>query len=218
MVERDELRLGYCAARQIADLGKSSGIAHGNVGQHFAIQRHIGLLQAIHEPAVAEAVLARRGVDAGDPQAAEITLAIAAIPVGISQRLEHRLVGAAEQEVLGALLTPGKFEYFAVAVASRHATFYPCHFCSASFYVLELFQIRSQPLDAPASADVLCHVGVAVGRLDCRRLLAAQVSLALTHAHQFACAGVFETLSCRFVRLDLRHVRFSWLASTLILN
>src|SRR4051812_49783565 len=63
-------------------LGESAeglGVAHGDVGQHLAVELDAGQLEAVHERAVAHAVLARGGVDAGDPEAAEVALAVAAV-------------------------------------------------------------------------------------------------------------------------------------------
>src|SRR3954454_235813 len=65
-------------------LGESAerfGVAHGNVGQDLAVQLDTGQLQPVHELRVAHAVELGCGVDAGDPQAAEITLAVAAVTV-----------------------------------------------------------------------------------------------------------------------------------------
>src|SRR4051812_49918972 len=66
-------------------LGESAeglGVAHGDVSQHLAVELDAGELQAVDEGAVAHAVLARSGVDADDPQAAEVALAVAAVAGG----------------------------------------------------------------------------------------------------------------------------------------
>src|SRR5919109_2339868 len=62
-------------------LGKTSkrlGIADGDVGEHLAVELDAGLAEAVHELAVAHALAPRGGVDPDDPQAAEVTLAVAA--------------------------------------------------------------------------------------------------------------------------------------------
>src|SRR3954453_19866269 len=79
-------------------LGNSAerlGIAHGDVGQHLAVELAAGQLEAVHEGAVAHALLAGGGVDALDPQPAEVALAVAAVAVGVRIRLHHRFLGAA---------------------------------------------------------------------------------------------------------------------------
>src|SRR3712207_1419483 len=71
---------GSAGRRLPGALGKASerlGIAHGDVGQHLAVDLDLGQLQPVHELAVRHAVLTRGGVDARDPQAAEVTLLVA---------------------------------------------------------------------------------------------------------------------------------------------
>src|SRR5215212_6705062 len=78
-------------------LGKSAeglGVAHGDVGQHLAVQLDTGQLEAVHERAVGHPVLARGGVDAGDPEAAEVALAVAAVPVRVGVRLHDGFLRA----------------------------------------------------------------------------------------------------------------------------
>src|SRR5262245_59757835 len=65
------------------ELGKRRLVEHGDVGQYLAVHGNGGFLQPVHEPAVAHAVLAGRRIDAGDPQRAELALAVAAVTVGI---------------------------------------------------------------------------------------------------------------------------------------
>src|SRR6476620_6383182 len=99
-------------SRLAGGLGKSGeglGIAHGDVGQDLAVELDAGQLQAVHELAVAEAVLAGRRVDARDPEAAEVALAVAPIAVRVGVRLHQRFLGALvvrvrlAAEALGAL-------------------------------------------------------------------------------------------------------------------
>src|SRR4051812_17567819 len=70
------------------------GVAHGDVGQDLAVQFDAGQRQAVDERAVGHALGARGGVDAGDPETAEVTLAVATIAVRVRVRLEHRFLGA----------------------------------------------------------------------------------------------------------------------------
>src|SRR5919112_4261867 len=76
--------LGGSSRRLSGGIGKSAerlGVAHGDVGQHLAVELDAGQLEAVDERAVAQAILARGGVDAHDPQAAEVALAVAAVAV-----------------------------------------------------------------------------------------------------------------------------------------
>ena len=90
-------RAGSGSRRLAGDLGKTSegvGVAHGDVGEHLAVELDAGQLEAVHELRVAHAVLARGGVDARDPQAAEVALAVAPVAVGVGVGLQQRLLGA----------------------------------------------------------------------------------------------------------------------------
>src|SRR5205085_1593191 len=54
-----------------------------------------GQLEAVHELRVGQPVQPRGGVDAGDPETAEVALAVAAVAVGVRLRLHQRFLGAA---------------------------------------------------------------------------------------------------------------------------
>src|SRR3954449_8432411 len=73
-------------------LGESAeglGVAHGHVGQNLAVQLDSGQLEPVHELRVAHAVELGGGVDAGDPQATEVALAVAAVAVRVGLRLDE---------------------------------------------------------------------------------------------------------------------------------
>ena len=63
-----------------------------------------GLAEAVDELAVGEAVRPHRGVDARDPEAAELALAVVAVAGRVLHRVEERLVGATEQTVTLSLV------------------------------------------------------------------------------------------------------------------
>ena len=91
-----------------------------------------GFLQRGHQPAVGGAVQAGRGVDAGDPQLAQVALADAAIAGGVPQALQHGFVGALEQQVLRAALALRDLQNFLVTKMPVWATFY-----TAFLYLLQ---------------------------------------------------------------------------------
>src|SRR4051794_32106116 len=68
------------------------GVAHGDVGQHLAVDLDAGELHAVHERGIAHPVLARCGVDAGDPEPAEVALAVAAVAGGVGVGLHDRFL------------------------------------------------------------------------------------------------------------------------------
>src|SRR4051794_9718240 len=88
---------GLGGRRLAGGIGKSAeglGVAHGDVGQHLAVELDPGQLEPVDEAAVVHAVLARGGVDARDPQAAEVALAVAAVPIRVGIGLHDRFLGA----------------------------------------------------------------------------------------------------------------------------
>src|SRR6185369_10630838 len=98
------------ALRRLDDLGKRAGVAHSEVGEDLAIQLDVGALQALDEPAVGKAVRADRGVDAHDPQAAHVALALLPVTRGVGQRVEERLARWLDQPRTGALAALGVLE------------------------------------------------------------------------------------------------------------
>src|SRR5690606_28964160 len=79
--------------RSLDDLGEGVRVVHGEVGQDLAVERDLGAAQAAHQARVGAAVLAGRRVDAGDPEAAELALAVAAVAVRVAETLLHRVLG-----------------------------------------------------------------------------------------------------------------------------
>src|SRR3954453_12802157 len=80
-------------AGAVGESPEGLGVADGDVGQDLAVELHAGLLEAVHEGPVAHAVLAGGRVDTGDPQPAEVALAVAAVPVAVLVGLEDGFLG-----------------------------------------------------------------------------------------------------------------------------
>src|SRR5919204_839098 len=107
------LSAGCSGSRRLPGaLGKPSerlGIADCDVRQDLAVELDLRQAQTVHELAVRHALAARRGVDARDPEAAEVALLVAPVAVGVAVGLEQRLLGALvarmrlAAEALGAL-------------------------------------------------------------------------------------------------------------------
>src|SRR4051794_34128359 len=101
-------------------LGESAeglGIAHGDVSQNLAVQLHTGQLEPVHELRVAHAVELGGCVDTGDPQAAEVALAVAAITVGIGLCLDEGFLRPLVIVVRLAAVPLGPLEDFAPLLA-----------------------------------------------------------------------------------------------------
>src|SRR6202035_3195335 len=88
---------GSGSRRLAGDLGETServGVADGDVREHLAVQLHAGQGESVHELGVAHTVDPGGRVDARDPQAPEVPLAVAPVAVGVRVGLEQRLLGA----------------------------------------------------------------------------------------------------------------------------
>ena len=64
---------------------------------------------------IAQAMLTAGSVDADDPEAAEIPLALTPVTVGVQVRLIDRLTGGSDQPVSRTPITFGRFEYLLAA-------------------------------------------------------------------------------------------------------
>src|SRR5204862_7589953 len=84
---RLRLRLDERALGRRYDGGKRSRLADRQVGQDLAVELQPREFHAVHELRVGHAVLAHAGIDALDPQSAEVAFFVAAVAVGIAQRL-----------------------------------------------------------------------------------------------------------------------------------
>lgn len=65
----------------------------GHLSEDLAVELDAGELQAVHELGVGDVVHAGGGVDTGDPEAADLTLLVAAIAVLVLEGVLHLLLG-----------------------------------------------------------------------------------------------------------------------------
>src|SRR5206468_6699211 len=107
--------------------GKGTAVAHGQVSQHFAVDLHSGLAKAVHQLVVGQPRLPRGGVDARDPQLSHLALAAAAVAEGISEGVQHGLVGRAEQQLFGEPEALGPVEDRLVTAMRGDAALDACH-------------------------------------------------------------------------------------------
>jgi hypothetical protein len=95
----------------------------------------VGLLQAVDQAAIRQAVEPRAGVDARDPETAQVAAAVAAVAVGIPQRMQHRLVGALEQAVVSTALALAVLEHFFVTQMGAGSALYTSHSVTPANYL-----------------------------------------------------------------------------------
>src|SRR5262249_39688855 len=98
--------------------GEPLRVGRGQIGQDLPIDRDAGLPQAGHQAAVRQAVLPRRGVDADDPQTAELALASASIAIGVAEGLLDRLLGGPVQLALAGVVPLRQLEHLLASVSS----------------------------------------------------------------------------------------------------
>jgi hypothetical protein len=106
---------------------------NGDVGEDFAVHRVAGRFQSADELGVGHPVQPRRGVDAGDPERAEITLAILAAGKRRVQRLVDGLLRNAVPARLHPVEALGELQDFHAAILSLRTSFDSCHVLLVSF-------------------------------------------------------------------------------------
>src|SRR5207253_7333920 len=104
------------------DLVEGGLVGHGEVRQHLAVDVDVRALESRHEGAVAHAELAHRGVDARDPQRAELALLLPAVAVRVLPGLHHRLLRDAVDVLPAAAESLRLLEDLLVARARRYST------------------------------------------------------------------------------------------------
>src|SRR5262245_27019066 len=151
------------ALRRLDDLRKRAGVAHGEIGQDLAVEVDVGLLQALDELAVTQALRADGRIDADDPQAAEPALALLSVPRRVGERVEQGFAGRLDQPRTRALAAFRVLQEALVAGVGGDAAL-------DSGHSIGLLEVRQQALDLlgmNAIHDRLPVVATgAAGRLD----------------------------------------------------
>src|SRR5581483_6571385 len=94
-------------SRLVADARERLGVADRQVGEHLAVDLDPGGPEPVDELRVRHAVTARRCVDADDPEAAEVALAVTPVAVGVAARALDLLLGQPVARVLAPPVAPG---------------------------------------------------------------------------------------------------------------
>ena len=90
-LDLDAIEIDLDTARLIDERLEGVRFADGDVGQNLAVDLDAGLVQAVDEAAVGEAFFTHGGVDALDPQGAEVALLNLAVAIGVLAGLLDRL-------------------------------------------------------------------------------------------------------------------------------
>src|SRR5262249_35828443 len=105
------------------DLRERGGVGDREIAQHLAVEADLRLLQAVHQARVRRAVRARGGVDARDPQAAEVALLALAVRVRVNPRLANDFLCVREEARAGAVEAGRVLENAVTAAAGFESSF-----------------------------------------------------------------------------------------------
>src|SRR3954468_23103168 len=117
--------------------GEGGGLIDGQLGQDATVQLDAGELEPLHEPVVGHVVQPGRGVDAGDPQLAEVTLARLAVAVVVGRRVEQLLLGLAVQPRTLTAVTGGGLEGRPALLLGVDRPLHACHVSTPVFSSVE---------------------------------------------------------------------------------
>src|SRR5690625_7888850 len=94
-------------------------VVHGQVGKHLAVNADLGALEAVDKAAVRQTVFAGSRVDALNPQAAEVALALAAVTGAVLAGLDDSLLGYAKRLAAGTIIPLGPAHHPAERKSTR---------------------------------------------------------------------------------------------------
>jgi hypothetical protein len=80
----------------LGDSAESFRIVNRDVGQHFAVDLHLGAIHSIDQAAVRKPVQTRSSINPGDPERPELALALPTIPIRVLARLDDSLLRGLE--------------------------------------------------------------------------------------------------------------------------
>src|SRR5262245_34870978 len=190
------------ARGRLGELGQRTERARvrdGENGQVLAIDLEPGFHEPAVEAAVGEPVRPRPGVDARDPEAPELALALLAVAVGVLPAALDGLAGNAHEPVAAAEVALGVREDLVVAPLARDAALDSGH--GRELLDLEIGDELIQPL-LVAGGD---HVLATELALPLRALLGEDVSLVALCVPELAARRALEALGRAAVALHLRH-------------
>src|SRR5678816_2818093 len=144
MCIRDRVR-----AHLLDDGAERGRIVDGHVGKDLAVDVDLRLLQAGHELAVGHAEAAGRGVDARDPELAEVALLGAAVAIGVLPGAHDRFLGNAKDVLAAAAKALGENEDLLVAGTCSDAAFDARHGITPS----EVFESTTN-VQRPANGSI----------------------------------------------------------------
>lgn len=112
----------------LGDAGEDGGVLGGKLCKDFAVEGEAVFLQLCDEGRVGfVAILADSGVEAHDPELAEVGLLVAAVGEGVAAGAHQRLVRSVELLRANAAVALRTFEDILAALIRDNASFDSCH-------------------------------------------------------------------------------------------
>src|SRR6185437_2448299 len=111
----------------LGEHSKGGCVTNGEIGEDLAIDLDAGLAESVDEGAVAHVVDMGRGIDADDPELAELALFVLAIAVGVLPAALDVFLGGFPEFAARAERTARGFHYLLLALQTRDVGSYPWH-------------------------------------------------------------------------------------------
>ena len=181
------------------ELGEGRLLVQREIGEHLTVDFHVGLMQAIHEPAIGHAMIPCPSVNTLDPERPEMALLLATVPVGVLPGLGDRLHGGADVAAPGTVVALCSLQNLVAPCPRDDAALYACHGLVSLATVLGQHALNQ------------LHVGLVNG------LHTPQMTLTLSAFLREdvvtvggpalkAVAPLLKALECALVGLNFRHV------------
>ena len=101
-----------CAFHLVDDSLEGFGVVEGEVGENFAVDLDACLVDETHELGVAEVVHTGCGVDALDPECAEVALLVLTVTVSVGKTFFPCVLGYGPYVTAASEVAAGEFEDF----------------------------------------------------------------------------------------------------------
>ena len=126
---------GQLSLGNLGQSGESGLVVDGHLSQHLAVDLHAGQLQAVHKGGVVHAVELAGGGNAGDPQAAEITLLLLTADVSIVAGLHNSLFRHLKALALCAKIALCHLQGLFSSFAGHHRSFNTSHIFLPPYHI-----------------------------------------------------------------------------------
>src|SRR5688572_5625428 len=178
---------------------KRRGVMDREVCENLAVDLDPGLLQAVHERAVAHVVLARARIDARDPEATEVALLVLAIAVRVPPAAFDGFLGGLPELAAATVCATGRLHDLLLPLQTRNVRSRARHWFSPPLCLKKT--LHALHLAAPRDERTAAKAAFPL-----RRLLGENVALEGAAAADLSTSRDLEALPRAFVRFHLRHI------------